>query len=227
MGKIESTLATLREAAEKHDSVVVAYSGGKDSMTVMDLCCRTFARVEAFYMYLVPGLESEEAKLRACEERWGVKVRQMPHWASIRSLSTLAYVDPQPAIDLLPQWQLQDCYQLMMDDTGCKYVAVGAKKADSSWRRRFMKGTAGWQFLLNPIADWNKFDVLGYLAAQRIPIPQARQGKNATGLDLSLASLRHLHDTHPDDFARLEEFFPYVRAAIHHRDWFPEGVDAG
>jgi phosphoadenosine phosphosulfate reductase len=224
MGKIDATLALLRQAAEKHDSVCVAYSGGKDSMTVMDLCTRTFKRVEAFYMYVVPGLQSEEAKLAYCKEKFGVTVRQMPHWASIRSLLSWAYVDPQPAIDLLPEWTLRDCYQRMMDDTGCPYVAVGAKKADSSWRRRFMKGTEDWTFMLNPIADWNKFDVLGYLAAQGIKIPQARQGKTATGLDLSMASLRHLYDTHPDDFDRLCQFFPYARAAIAHREFFGEGA---
>ena len=220
MSKIDTTLAELRQAAEKHDSVCVMYSGGKDSMTVMDLCCRTFKRVEAFYMYFVPGLESEEAKLRFCKDRFGVTVRQMPHWASIRSLRSWAYVDPQPALDLLPDWQLRDCYQLAMDDTGCPFVAAGAKKSDSSWRRRFMKGTEHWEFLLNPIADWNKFDTLGYLKAQGIPIPEARQGKNATGLDLSMASLRHLQDGHPDDFARLSEYFPYIGAAQAHREFF-------
>ena len=222
MSTIDTTLAELRQAAEKHDSVCVAYSGGKDSMSVMDLCCRTFKRVEAFYMYFVPGLESEEEKLRFCADHFGVKVRQMPHWASIRCLRTWAYVDPQPALDLLPEWTLRDCYQLMLDDTGCAFVAAGAKKSDSSWRRRFMKGTEHWDFLLNPIADWNKFDVLGYLKAQGIPIPEARQGKNATGIDLSMASLRHLHDTHPRDFERLCEYFPYARAAIEHRQLFGE-----
>ena len=220
MSKIDTTLAALRHAAEKHDSVVVAYSGGKDSMTVMDLCCRTFKRVEAFYMYFVPGLEAEEAKLRFCKERFGVTVRQMPHWASIRCLKTWAYVDPQPALDLLPDWQLRDCYQLMLDDTGCGFVAAGAKKADSSWRRRFMKGTEHWDFLLNPIADWNKFDVLGYLKSQEIPIPEARDAKNATGIDLSMASLRHLHDGRPDDFDRLSKYFPYIGAVLAHREFF-------
>ncbi len=83
-----------------------------------------------------------------------------------------------------------------------------------------MKGTESWDFLLNPIADWNKFDVLGYLKSQGIPIPEARQGKTATGLDLSMASLRHLHDTHPDDFERLSKYFPHAGAVIAHREFF-------
>lgn len=226
MGKIEATLAELRQAADKHDSVVVMWSGGKDSMTVMDLCKRTFKRVEAFYMYFVPGLASEQAKLDFCKERFGVTVRQMPHWASIRSLQSQAYVDAQPAIDMLPDWQLRDCYQLAMDDTGCKFVAAGAKKADSSWRRRFMKGTEHWDFMLHPIAEWNKFDVLGYLRAQDLPIPEARKGKNATGLDLSFSSLYHLHDSHPDDFKVLEQYFPYAGAAIAHREFFGDTSSA-
>lgn len=218
--KINATLDTLRQAAEQHDSVVVAYSGGKDSMTVMDLCVRTFKRVEAHYMYFVPGLKSEQEKLDFAFTRWGVRVRHMPHWASMRSLRTWAFVDPQPALDLIPEWELRDSYQLMMDDTDCKFVAVGAKKSDSSWRRRFMKGTEHWKFVLNPIAEWNKFDVLGYLKAQGLPIPEARAGKNATGVGLDFEAAVFLHDTHPEDFKTMTEYFPYVQAHIARREFF-------
>ncbi len=50
-----STTQLLAEYAKKHDSVLVSYSGGKDSLVTLDLCTRTFKRVTAFFMYFVPG----------------------------------------------------------------------------------------------------------------------------------------------------------------------------
>lgn len=64
MNYVDETLAALKKYREQHDSVVVSYSGGKDSLCVMELCTRTFPKVEAFIMELVPGLSQSN---KACE----------------------------------------------------------------------------------------------------------------------------------------------------------------
>ena len=51
---IENTFQSLQGYAEKYDAALVSYSDGKDSRAVMDMALRTFKRVEAFFMYLIP-----------------------------------------------------------------------------------------------------------------------------------------------------------------------------
>ena len=56
-GRVHETLRLLAAAREQSDVAAVAYSGGKDSLVVADLCMRAFeGRCSFFYMYLVPGL---------------------------------------------------------------------------------------------------------------------------------------------------------------------------
>ncbi len=62
------------------DSVLVAYSGGKDSLATLDICARNGKRIECFFMYFLPGMDYAEYWCRFAERRWGVRVRQYQHW---------------------------------------------------------------------------------------------------------------------------------------------------
>lgn len=219
---IAKTLRVLQRAASEHASVCVAYSDGKDSRVVMDLCLRSFKRVTAFYMYFVPGLECVDTALAAAEEKFSrVKsfegpIRQYPHWVLRKALTAGAYCRAL-SDDGLPPWKLHDVYALAAKDSESTLIATGAKATDSTWRRRMM-GTWG-KNCLYPIGDWNKFQVLGYLRTRGIPLPPS-SGKSATGIDLSVPSLLWLHDTYPEDFERLCGVFPFARAVPKRREFF-------
>lgn len=220
--RLDETLAVLTDAAEKGGSrCAVMYSGGKDSLVVMDLCMRAFKKVTPVHMYLVPGLEFEQERMDFCQTRWGVTPVEVPHWVSYRLLRGCAYIDPWPELGLMPDQKLKDLYEFVRVLTSSDFVAVGAKAADSSWRRRFMKNSAGWDTVINPIKSWNKFDVLAYLQAKAIPVP-LQSGKNASGVDLSFKSMGWIHKAHPADFARIKEYFPYVEAIAARERLYPE-----
>ena len=221
---IAKTLRVLGRAASEHESVCVAYSDGKDSRVVMDLCLRSFKRVTAFYMYMLPDLPCVNAALATAEERLSRSavfegpIRRYPHWVLRKCLAEGVYCRGM-SDDGLPPWKLHDVYAAAAKDSNSTLIATGAKQTDSTWRRRMM-GTWG-SNCLYPIGDWNKFQVLGYLKTRGITVPTG-SGKNASGIDLSVPSLLWLHDTYPEDFEKLCGVFPFARAVVKRREFFGE-----
>lgn len=219
MSRFDEPLRVLQEAAKQHEACVVAYSNGKDSRAVMDMCVRTFRRVEAFFMYLAPGLEVIDNGLAEAEARYGIKIRQYPHWTLIKYLRNGVYCDPWYQLRMLPEWKLRDIYNLARVDAKAGFVVTGAKLSDGAWRRRFIVGTKGWTDVLNPLADWTKHDVYGYLKARNIPIPDS-SGKNATGISLVADELFWLKGNYPEDFERLVSVFKYAEAPLYRKQFY-------
>lgn len=213
MPGLDETIAILREAAGRSDAVLVAYSDGKDSRAVLDLCVRTFKRVEAFFMYLVPGLECVETGLDWARKKYGITIRQYPHWLLRRFLTEGTFCNAWYKNDQLPEWKLRDVYNLAMAEARCGLVATGAKRADSRWRKWNLANVGGYTDVIYPIVGWSKLDVLSYLKAQSIAPPPS-SGRSATGIDLSVPSVTWLAQTYPDDFKRLCEVFPYAEAIV-------------
>lgn len=212
------TLADLREARTKSEAVIVSFSGGKDSLAVLDMCKRTFDHVECFFMYLIPGLRCVEDQLERASRRWGVKIRQYPHWLTFDLLRDGIYCFNHFTFDGFPRVKLRDIQLLAMKESGIPLLAMGAKQSDSQWRRRNLSQTKH-HGILYPIVSWSKADVLGYCKANRIPIPTTSEG-NATGVDLSTPSVLWLHDNYPDDYRRLVEVFPLAEAIVWRRKFY-------
>lgn len=219
--RIDAAINTLKKVAERTDTVAVGYSDGKDSRAVLDMCQRIFKRVECFFMYLVPGLESVEEGLLRAEARWGVKIHQYPHWGTQKFFRNGVFCDPWYGYDLAPELKLRDIYTLVRSDLKAGAIITGAKRSDSTWRRRFMAQTKHWDDVVNPLADWTKHDVMMYLKARNIPKP-VDAGLQANGIDLVPSALIWLHDTFPRDFEILKSYFPYIEAAVKRREFFGE-----
>jgi len=211
MGILEDALHKMQQLASESDIGLVGYSGGKDSLVVLDLACRVFKQVKAYHFYFVPGLAHIERQLDFARERFGVEIAQYPHFTMVDALRAGVYRD---AVKDLPRYTVDDAYAAAMQDAGVDFVMTGARSADSSWRRRSMGANRGKRdHVVFPIQGWHKYDVLGYLKMRNIPIPVS-SGASATGIDMSAKSLNWLHDVYPDDFQKLLEYFPYAEAAI-------------
>lgn len=219
MGIIEDTLGVLSKARERTDACLVAFSGGKDALATLDLCTRTFPRVEAFYMYYAPDLEWVNARLNVARDRWGVTIHMVPHWSAVTAKSYGVYCDFTPGVDP-HQVSFTDTCDLLRADTGIRLIATGAKATDGVWRKRWMSTSASDEMIW-PLQKWTKFDVLGYLKARNIPRPDG-DSKRDSGSGEGLASqfLCWFHDKYPEDFKRLEAQWKYCRAAVKRRDWY-------
>ena len=67
------------------DSVIVAFSGGKESVVVCDLCHRYFKNVKMFFMYICPDLSFQEKTLEWYEKKYQTEIIIMAH--SVRRIT--------------------------------------------------------------------------------------------------------------------------------------------
>jgi phosphoadenosine phosphosulfate reductase len=223
MHALQETLAILDEMKQQHDTVLVSYSGGKDSVVCLDLAVKTFKRVEAFFMYFVPEMECVLPAMEYAKQRWGITVRQYPHFAVLDDMRRGVYCNNTDKISELPQYNLQDIYNVARADTGIKPVITGAKRNDSMMRRQRMK----WQKMgtgdvWHPLAGWTNHDVRAYVLSHKLQAPMSNSvgGRQSSGLDLTEDSLLWLHDNYPKDFAKVSQVFVYAPAVVYKRKFY-------
>lgn len=206
--------------AEKHHACLVAFSGGKDSLVCLDLAYRHFKRVVPFFMFLIPGLRCIDDKLTVVKERWGLEVLQYPHFLFFNAFKHSIYCKKSFRMDkTLSEFGLTDIYKCVIGDTGINLIINGSKETDSLWRRQKYFQFVAFENAVYPLKTWRKIDILAYMKMNNISIP-ASSGHQSTGVDLSTPSLLWLHDRYPDDFERLEAYFPFIRAVVKRREWY-------
>jgi len=219
MGKLDDTLAAFRDASKKYPSALVAFSGGKDSLTVMDMAKRVFKEVQGFYMYFVPDLAFVNEQLSWAERYFGVTIHQVPHFLFYNCLKWGLYSTAPDKWDALPELNADDVYGYAMKETGIPLVVTGMKKSDFMFRRLNLGRHQRNVTVLHPIASWGRFDVLSYLKSHGIPIPKGT-GALTNSVDLAPTNLLWLHDNHPKDFRKLCEFFPFAEAVVWRRTFY-------
>jgi len=204
----------ISQLAAQHDAVLVAFSGGKDSLAVMDLCRRAFKRVAGFFMAFVPGLRCDDERL-AIAVSWGVEVRHYPHWGFLDCLRSGVYCNNGAAHDRIPKLAHFDIYRIASADFGIPLIVTGMKASDSASRRKNLVRRLTKETIRHPISQWRDFDVMAYLQLHAIPLPPSPKGRRSAGVDLKGESLVWLYENYPDDFEKVCQWFPYAEAVIH------------
>jgi phosphoadenosine phosphosulfate reductase len=218
--KIAEAVSIVSGARVKSDSCLVFYSGGKDSLCVMDLASKCFRRTVGVFMYFVPGLQCVEKQLDFARARWpGVEILKIPHWVFFRCYKNGIYRIPGRGDEDIPDVKILHLYHYVMNRTGINFIATGAKAADSIWRKRNLNSTKNYPFLLTPLKSWNKYDVLYYLRKNEIPLPDS-DGKTSGGIDLTAPPIYWLYDKHKPDYDRLAAIFPFIGAKIKQRELY-------
>lgn len=217
---IESTIAECQRLATIHTHVAVGFSGGKDSLATLDLACRFFKHVYAYYFYFIPDLVCEEEKLMVLSRRFKMTLLRYPDPFALMQMRQGIYCDQREQLEEIPEMSQRDWFDIIKGDTGATLLMSGEKKSDGVFRRNKIASQKNLlSDLYRPLADWKKWEVLSYLKSRNIPIPDSGTGDNG-GVSLIAKEIVHLYDHYPEDFERLKSFFPYVEVPIKQRDFF-------
>lgn len=196
------------------DSVLVAFSGGKDSVVTLDLCAKYFDRVEAFFMYLVPGLEFQERMLTWYERKYGIHIHRLPHMDTSTMLRYGAFTVPDYNV---PQIGINDIYDYMRRETGIPWIAAGERISDSIWRRAMIKhsGSIDWQRgRFYPLAEWNKNEVMQYIKKARLKLGEDSKKLGFSFRSLDGKELSVIKRIYPDDYKKILRVFPFAEASV-------------
>lgn len=218
-------MTRLSETAAAFDrvpatSILVALSGGKDSICTLDVCVRRYgaANVQPFLMYLVEGLDCEWAPIRRLEALYGIKTIGVPHPSLSQYLKGCVlrpYVEGSEKIRLHKR---ADIEKYLAKKTGIEWSAWGERAADSIVRNAYLKRVQGVDVKANrlfPIWTWNKSDVFGYLRARKLPVPQQTGfAAMSGGVDLDPETLSYIRKHFPADFKKILAVFPLAEASV-------------
>lgn len=205
-----ASVAEKRNRVPPIEAVIVAYSGGKDSLAVMDICARAGKRIEAFLMSFLPGMDHTAHWVRYAKTRWGVNVREFQDPGTIQYLR-MGRFRPEPL--KVPAITARDIESQFRAETGIEWIGYGYKAADCIDRRVMLKtwpnGLCEKWHKFAPLYDWKQGDVLAYLSRRRIEIPTAA-ASIMSGVGLGPRSLAWMRECWPEDYKRILKVFPFA-----------------
>lgn len=216
----ETLLSAIERQALLTDTVIVSYSGGKDSAVVLDLACKYFKTVHAFFMYQVPELSFQEEILKWAEDKYGLEIYRVPHFEVSEFYRTGMFCRPQPH---LPKVTVKDVYTHVRDACDCWWIAAGERAKDSIVRNAMIKKSGSidqkrGRFF--PLAYWNKEHVMRYVNHHKLMVSQESKVLGHSFRSLTVDELHKLNEFYPQDFERVCKAFPLARAALAHREMY-------
>lgn len=196
------------------DSVIVGFSGGKDSIVTLDLCFKYFKRVVPFFMYLVPGLEFQEQMLRRYEERYNTEIIRLPHFEMSNFLKYGSFTQYDIDVDIVG---INDTYAYLRQETGIYWIAAGERCADSIVRNAMIKKSGSIDYQRGrfyPLAYWKKQEVLQYIKYKKLYLSPEQKKIGFSFRSLAGNEVKVIKDMYPKDYEKILKVFPFIGAGV-------------
>lgn len=204
----------IKTQAKVTDEVIVAFSGGKESVVVLDLCFRYFKKVHPFFMYICPDLSFQERTIEWYEKKYQTEIIRLPHmdvseffhWGSFR-----------PADLTFPVVSINDIYQYVRLQTDTWWIAAGERIDDSIVRRAMMKKSGSIDVKRGrfyPVSAWKKREIIDYIKFHNLYLGQDSRKLGFSFKSLwgkELAMLKHYF---PQDYEKILHLYPFAAAGV-------------
>lgn len=204
----------IKTQASVTDSVIVAFSGGKDSIVTLDLCFRYFKRVQPFFMYLVPDLEFQERMLRWYEKKYKTEIMRIPHFEVSDFLKYGSFTLRDFDVDIV---KINDIYEYMRQETGIHWIAAGERCADSIVRNAMIKQSGSIDHKRGrfyPLAYWKKQEILQYIKHKKLYLSPEQKRLGFSFRSLAGSELAVIKEHYPDDYEKILKVYPFAEAGV-------------
>lgn len=217
-----SLMDAVRNGSTYTQSVNLGLSLGKDSVCMLDLCCRNFKYVYPFFMHFVKGLKFQEDYIAYLENRYRVTVIRVPHWMLGTCYLAGCYRDTNSVTDQSCNITIKDVERYVAMETGTDWFCYGHMMCESLERNAMIKHSGQIdeiRHVIYPLAEWSPGKVIQYLQNRKIKLaPEYKYTKRSIG-DLRPEYLDVMREHFPDDYETVKRIFPYVEAH-HARKYF-------
>lgn len=206
----------IKTQAKVTDSVIVAFSGGKDSIVTLDLCFRYFENVHPFFMYICPNLEFQERTLQWYEEKYQTEITRLPHFEVSNFLRYGTFRAPNPYVPIV---SVTDVYSYMREETGACWIAAGERAADSIVRNAMIKNSGSIdrkRGRFYPVAWWKKREIMAYIKRHRLKLPEDSRRIGYSFRSLAGRELEQVKKAFPADYEKILRLYPFADAAVEH-----------
>lgn len=196
------------------DSVIVGFSGGKDSIVTLDLCFRYFKNVVPFFMYLVPDLEFQEKTIKWYENKYNTEIIRIPHFECSNFLKYGSFTLSDWSVDIVG---VNDTYEYLRQKTGIHWIAAGERCADSIVRNAMIKKSGSIDYQRGrfyPIAYWKKNEVLQYIKQKKLYISPEQRKIGFSFRSLAGSELSILKEMYPKDYEKILKVYPFAEAGV-------------
>lgn len=196
------------------DSVIVGFSGGKDSIVCADLCFRYFRNVKLYFMYLVPGLEFQEKMLRWYENKYKTEIIRIPHFEVSEFLKYGSFTLYDHNVDVVG---ITDTYEYIRQKTGIHWIAAGERCADSIVRNAMIKQSGSIDYKRGrfyPIAYWKKNDVMQYIKHKKLYLSPEQKKLGFSFRSLAGSELAVIKENYPEDYKKILKIYPFAEAGV-------------
>jgi len=211
MTPLQHTKEVINSIRQKTDRVVLFYSGGKDSIALLDLLAKEFKEVVCVFMFFVKDLDHINKYITFSEKTYSnAWFIQAPHWNLTYIHRSGLYCKPNPNIKLK---KLSDVNEAIRLTTGIEYSFYGMKQADNMNRRIMLRGYENEAISektrnVYPLSKWYDKDVLKYIKKNRLPMPIQYGKKQSNGVGFDIDVFLYLKKNYPQDLEKILKAYP-------------------
>lgn len=221
---IPSSAEVRRDLRAMSDTIILAFSCGKDSIAAWLALRERGFQIVPYYMVVVPDLQFVEESLDYFEGLFGVHIIRLLHPSWYRMMINRVFQPPERDRLIgearIPRVNYGDIREAVIADCGLPpdtFVANGVRCCDSPMRRISLvrNGPINWtDHKVQTIWDWRKAHVTEAISAAgiRLPVDYSMFGRSFDGIDLRF--LRPIKERFPADYRRILDWFPLAELEL-------------